>query len=79
MRILREDIIILYIGLKVILEISNLSYNFGDKNLFSDVSFKVLQGEKILLVQGESGTGKSTLVKMLLRYINVSYGYIKGR
>lgn len=62
--------------LKGDIEISNLSYNFGDKNLFSDVSFKVLQGEKILLV-GESGTGKSTLVKMLLRYINVSYGYIK--
>ena len=62
--------------LKGNIEVNDLSYNFGDKNLFCNVSFKILQGEKILLV-GESGTGKSTLVKMLLRYINVSYGYIK--
>lgn len=58
------------------ISIDGLNYSFSDKVLFEDLSLNIKYKDKVLLI-GESGMGKSTLVKMLLRYINVSYGNIK--
>ena len=58
------------------ISIDGLNYSFSDKVLFKDLSLNIKYKDKVLLI-GESGMGKSTLVKMLLRYINVSYGNIK--
>ena len=52
--------------------INNLSYKIGTKYLLKDINLIIPQGEKLLLT-GSSGVGKSTLVKMLLRYIEVDY------
>lgn len=52
---------------------NNLSYKYGSKLLFDSINFKIKSGEKILLI-GESGTGKSSLVKILMRYLEVPYG-----
>ncbi len=46
------------------------------KALLSDFSLVIRPGEKIALV-GHSGAGKSTIVKLLLRYYDVSKGAIK--
>lgn len=55
------------------IKFNNLTYKYGSKKILDDVSFIIKSGEKILLT-GESGTGKSSLVKILMRYLEVPYG-----
>ncbi len=62
--------------LKGNIEFNNLNYKVGNKYLFKDLNLVIKENEKILL-GGESGTGKSTLVKILMRYINVDFGMVK--
>lgn len=52
-----------------------MNYNVSLKCLFKDINFSIKYKDKVLLV-GESGTGKSTLVKMLMKYIEVPFGFI---
>lgn len=55
---------------------SNLSYAYSRSSIFNNLNLTINNGCK-LLITGPSGTGKSTLVKMLMRYIEVPYGTIK--
>ena len=48
-----------------VLTIKNLKKSFGDRTLFSDVNLEVAGGERIALL-GDNGTGKSTLIKILM-------------
>lgn len=48
-----------------VLGIRNLSKSFGAKKLFEGISLKVEGGERIALI-GDNGTGKSTLIKMIM-------------
>ena len=57
------------------ININNLNYKIGYKDLFNNLTLKIKQGEKVLLT-GPSGCGKSTLVKMLMRYVEVDYNTI---
>ncbi|MEN8906515.1 MAG: ABC transporter ATP-binding protein [Clostridiales bacterium] len=52
----------------------NFSYN-GDEETIKSLSFYVNKGESVALT-GESGSGKSTIVKLLLGYYPVSSGVI---
>lgn len=52
---------------------NNLSYKYGSKVILDHVNLNIKYGEKVLLT-GESGTGKSSLVKILMRYLEVPYG-----
>lgn len=54
---------------------NNLSYTAYSKVLFTNLSFEISCGERILLT-GSSGSGKSTLMKILMRYIEVPFGYV---
>lgn len=50
------------------LELENISFSYpcdNQKNVISDVSFSIYEGETIALV-GENGSGKTTLAKILL-------------
>ena len=47
-----------------IVEVNNLTKSFGKKKVLDNVSFKVYHND-ILLVIGFSGTGKSTLLKLI--------------
>lgn len=55
---------------------SNLSFSYSSRKLFSDFSFTIFRSEKVLLT-GKSGGGKSSLVKILMRYLEVPYGMVK--
>ena len=55
--------------------IKNLYYLVNEKELFSNVSFKIKYGSKFL-IYGNSGNGKSTIIKILLKYLNDYKGNI---
>ena len=48
-----------------VLTIKNLEKSFGERALFSGVNLEVAGGERIALL-GDNGTGKSTLIKILM-------------
>ena len=48
-----------------VLSIKNLEKSFGDRTLFSGINLEVEGGERIALL-GDNGTGKSTLLKILM-------------
>ena len=58
------------------INIINLSKNYGPKVLFEDISLNINQGEKIGLI-GPNGTGKSTLFSLILQEIEPSHGEIR--
>lgn len=47
-----------------ILSVENLSKSFGDKTLFNNITFSVVEKQRIGII-GVNGTGKSTLLKIL--------------
>ena len=60
-------------------EISFENVNFGyneDEMIIKDLSFKVKKGEKVAIV-GETGAGKTTIVKLLMRFYDLNSGEIK--
>jgi phospholipid/cholesterol/gamma-HCH transport system ATP-binding protein len=54
-------------GLKSIIELSHVSLSF-DAPVLEDISFSAHEGETVAVV-GESGTGKSTILKLILRLL----------
>ena len=46
------------------LQVENISKSYGDRTLFSNISFNINEGDKIALV-APNGTGKSSLMKIL--------------
>lgn len=63
-----------------ILEVKNVSFSVGEKEILKDVSFSVQKGD-FLTIKGLSGSGKSTLLKILAAIMNPSAGEIiyKGK
>ena len=62
------------------LEFQNISKQYDQHLVVSDINFKVEQGELVVLI-GPSGCGKTTLLKMINRLIKPSSGdiFINGR
>lgn len=58
-----------------LLTVSNLSHGFGDRAIFDDVSFRLLQGEHIGLI-GANGEGKSTFMNIITRKLEPDAGTI---
>ncbi len=55
----------------------NVSFGYSpNEKIINDLSFKVNKGEKIAIV-GETGAGKTTIVKLLMRFYDVNMGSIK--
>ena len=55
------------------IKVEELSYSFPEKDLYTDVSFTIEEGQHAVLI-GSNGTGKTTLVDMLLH--DEKYMYI---
>ena len=58
------------------IEVKNLIKKFDNKTIINDISFKVESGE-ILAIVGFSGSGKSTVLKLICGLINKDSGFIE--
>lgn len=47
------------------LSIKNISFSYGEKQVFKDFSLSISQGDRVCLF-GESGCGKTTLLRLIL-------------
>lgn len=55
--------------------VNDIRITLGDKTIVQDVSFQILQG-KILMLLGENGCGKTTLIKGLLQEYPLAKGSV---
>lgn len=60
----------------MLIEVSNLTKNFNSQPAVDDISFGVETGE-ILVLLGTSGCGKTTILKMINRLIEPTFGKIR--
>ena len=58
-----------------IIKYENVGINFGSKKVLSNFSLSIPRGKKVLM-KGKSGTGKSTLFKILLGFEKLSEGSV---
>ena len=59
------------------IQLENVTKFFGERLIFSDVSFKIQDGEKLGIV-GKNGAGKSTLLKIMIGVEDFDAGKIGG-
>jgi ATP-binding cassette subfamily B protein len=58
------------------IDLSNVSFRYGNRTVTKNVNLQIKPGEMIGLV-GHSGSGKSTLVNLICRFYDVSDGSVK--
>lgn len=60
-----------------VISFSNVDFSYpnAEEKIFNNLSLQIKKGEKIAIV-GMSGSGKSTLFNLLLRFYDVTSGYI---
>ena len=59
-----------------VIEFKNVFYKYKDTVVLDKVSFKINQGDKILIT-GSIGSGKTTIIKLLMKYNTLLMGSIK--
>ena len=60
-----------------VLSVRGLGMSFGDKPLFSDLSFLIKKKQRVLLI-GPNGCGKSTLIKLILGMLEPTAGTVEA-
>lgn len=58
------------------LSLKNISKNFTEKTLFSNINIEIKRGERVFLL-GPNGCGKTTLIKIIMGEIEQSVGEVK--
>lgn len=58
------------------IEFNNVRFKYADKDVFSNVFFKIENGQKVAIV-GPNGSGKTTIFNMVERFIVPSEGVIR--
>jgi len=61
---------------KPIVEVKNLNLSFGENHVLKDFSMEVYQGENLAIL-GKSGSGKSVLIKCIIRLLLPNSGEIR--
>lgn len=64
-----------FTGFKDCLSLKNISFSYGETEVFRNFNLEIKRGEKVL-VMGPSGSGKSTLLKLLRRFTGPNSGEI---
>ena len=71
----RINLKVLNEGSKVPIQVNNLTFGYTTKNLYTNLSFLVNNKERFLIL-GENGIGKSTLLKLIMGYLEPKEGSI---
>ncbi|QGZ97294.1 ATP-binding cassette domain-containing protein [Mycoplasma sp. NEAQ87857] len=58
------------------LSIQNLNFNYQEKSIFQDFNLTINANDKVL-IKGTSGKGKSTLINLMMNYLDPTSGTIK--
>lgn len=61
---------------KILVQAENVGHKFGERTLYKGVNFALAKGDKIALM-GANGTGKSSLLKMILGQLQPTEGKLK--
>jgi phospholipid/cholesterol/gamma-HCH transport system ATP-binding protein len=59
-----------------IVEISDLAFSYGDREIFKNVNLKIPQGQ-VVGIMGASGSGKSTLMRLISGQVRPARGTVK--
>ena len=59
-----------------VIKFENVEFSYGRETVLHDISFSIDRGEKIAIV-GETGAGKSTIAKLILRFYLPNKGDVK--
>lgn len=59
-----------------IIEVKNLSFNYGEEAVLKDISFTAKEGD-FISVMGPNGSGKTTLIKIILGLLKLQKGGVK--
>lgn len=59
-------------------QMDNLSYRIGDKDILKMLNFTIVKGERIVIL-GENGCGKTTLMRIMARMIHPTSGVLKQK
>lgn len=65
----------LHVNEPLSLTIENLSFSYPNNPLFHDLSFTLKRGQ-LLWIKGQSGVGKSTLLKIIMQFMRQDQGQI---
>ena len=58
------------------LSLESVSYSYEDAKVLNEVNIDIVKGQKVALV-GASGSGKSTIIRLLLQMISPDKGFVK--
>ena len=58
-----------------VIEFKNVDFSYGRELVLKDINFSIKKGEKIAIV-GETGAGKSTIAKLILRFYLANKGKV---
>ena len=62
---------------KKVVELKDVSFGFGERRLIADLSTTIFRGDRVGLI-GANGTGKTTLLKLLLGELQPQTGEVKS-
>lgn len=57
-------------------EVKNISFSYGKKQILKDISFTIQSGERVAII-GENGSGKSTLLQVMAGIAKPDSGSVK--
>jgi len=62
---------------KLVFECENLNMSFGDKTIINALDLLMIRGDRLALI-GANGTGKSTLIKLIMEQIQPTSGKMRS-
>lgn len=57
------------------IDVNNVSFSYGDEVILQDTTLSIRKNQ-IIGIQGKSGTGKSTLLKLIMRFYETNQGSV---